>query len=215
MDPRKCPYGPRPDLQEQLRQFRSFGVHGWCSPEKAMALVRIVTEHQPDFCVEIGVFGGASLIPIGLALREVGRGVVVGIDPWDSNACLEGMIEKANLNWWSTVDLASVRRSCEEHIIRLDLRDYVRLMQERAEKVTFNTKIGLLHIDGNHSEESSLRDVRKWLPEVLPGGHVVLDDADWTEGGVRTQVKSIELLAKECSLVRTVDGDRGMIFKKE
>ncbi len=37
----------------------------------------------------------------------------------------------------------------------------------------------MLHIDGNHSEEVSCADVNLWLPLVVKGGHIWMDDIHW------------------------------------
>ena len=36
---------------------------------------------RPAVVVEIGVWRGSSLLPMALALKELGRGQIVGVDP--------------------------------------------------------------------------------------------------------------------------------------
>jgi len=67
-------------VQENLKS-----IEGWCSLEKATKLINCIADIKPDLCVEIGVFGGSSFIPQALAIKENGKGEIVGIDPW-SNA---------------------------------------------------------------------------------------------------------------------------------
>ena len=57
---------------------------GWCSIAKGEFLVDLVLKHQPKVIVEIGVWGGRSLIPMASALKSLGEGIAYGIDPWDS-----------------------------------------------------------------------------------------------------------------------------------
>ena len=43
-------------------------------------------------------------------------------------------------------------------------------------------EIDVLHQDGNHSEESSSREVELWLSKMKPGGIWIMDDIDWKVG---------------------------------
>src|ERR1700730_11515979 len=62
---------------------------GWCSEEKALNFVDLILTAKPKVCVEIGVFGGASLIPTAFALKHLKEGIVIGIDPWDNSECIK------------------------------------------------------------------------------------------------------------------------------
>jgi cephalosporin hydroxylase len=44
-----------------------------------------------------------------------------------------------------------------------------------------------VYIDGDHSYEAVLNDLKAWYPKVKPGGYLALDDLDWTdESGERS-----------------------------
>ncbi|MGW4801755.1 class I SAM-dependent methyltransferase, partial [Nonomuraea sp. NPDC004297] len=57
----------------------------------------------------------------------------------------------------------------------------------RSEQVArlWNTPLGMLFIDGGHSEEPVTRDYEGWAPHVLPGGALVFHDVfpDPADGG--------------------------------
>ena len=76
-------------MKKILEQVRIIlpSIHGWCSYEKAEKFVETITDQKPQLCVEIGVFGGSSLIPQALALKPH-SGVIIGIDPWKNDASL-------------------------------------------------------------------------------------------------------------------------------
>ena len=59
-------------------------IRGWCTLEKAIKMTEYIKD---DFklCVELGVFGGKSLLPISLKCK----GKVIGIDAWEKEASLE------------------------------------------------------------------------------------------------------------------------------
>lgn len=178
-------------------------LHGWCPPEKADELRRLVREHRPALCVEIGVFGGKSLIPIAEALRDNGGGTVYGIDPWTKDAALEGGAGGAeHAEWWSNMDLEAIYRDFTEAVVDRGLSEQVTTLRMTAQKAAHQfaaSSIGLLHIDGNHSEATSVRDVRTWLPKVQPGGWVVMDD---TGPAWPTTTKAVAILGAECDLIR-------------
>ncbi len=180
-----------------LASFRR--VEGWCSPAKARALMAAVLDTSARACVEIGVFGGSSLVPVALALRELGhRGKVYGIDPWDTAAALDGMVAAANREWWSGVQMGKIKASCEAIICDFGLSQYVELIQARSEDVVgrFESEsLDLLHVDGNHSERHSLGDVEAYLPKLRSGGIVFVDDIWWAEGGkYTTQAATLHIL---------------------
>lgn len=195
----------RVEIERELRDALPH-VPGWCSIEKALYLVDTILVSEARLCVEIGVFGGSSLLPQALALRETG-GRIVGIDPWTTDAALEHMIDDANVRWWSEIDLHQIYLRCAQMIREEHLDAVVELRRSRSadEVSTFeNGTIDLLHVDGNHAAERSSEDVRLYLPKVRPGGFVFFDDVSWCEGGRRTATSAIEQLEAECRPVAIV-----------
>lgn len=185
-------------------------LEGWCKPEKAVRMATYIIEEQIPVAVEIGIFGGSSLIPIGCAMRYVPGGIVVGIDPWHKEAALEGQNDPANDEWWGKVttprkcpscnrdapDIEKIHQGFIEAIYANELQGVVvpiRSTSAMAAKIIRPDPIGFLHIDGNHSETASVRDVNEWLPRVAPGGIIVFDDMDWGTTG-----KALGLVRAQC-----------------
>jgi predicted O-methyltransferase YrrM len=199
------------DLPALLRQVCDALPHlpGWCSEAKAAALVHAVLFSRPSLCVEIGVFGGRSLVPQALALRALGKGRIIGIDPWETGAALESMVADKNKIWWSSVSLRDIREGCERAVERLELRPHVELVAARSEDVVdrlfLDSSIDVLHIDGNHSEEKSTRDVSLLLPKLRPGALVFFDDVSWEEDGQTTTRRAYELLCRIADPIAMVD----------
>jgi predicted O-methyltransferase YrrM len=183
-------------------------ISGWCKPEKAQALVETILSRQPELCVELGVFGGSSLIPQALALKDLGKGRVVGIDPWKTDAALEEMNDSRNIEWWGKQDLESVYRHCEGNIKKYGVAQYCHLIRDKAENVVnsfADASIGMLHIDGNHAELPAYKDATLWLPKVQSGGIVFFDDVWWTDGHDEpTTRKAIVYLLEHCAKIRLV-----------
>lgn len=158
-------------------------LQGWCTVEKASHLADLVVDRAADVCVEIGVFGGRSLLAMAVAQRELGHGTCWGVDPWSAVASLEGENSPENDEWWSRLDYEDVYRRFVEAVVHHDLLpvcNWLRTKSITASRLFDDRTVDVLHIDGNHSEFTSVADVVTWLPKMAPGGIVVMDDADWT-----------------------------------
>lgn len=174
---------------------------GWCPPEKAKILVELILDYKLEVVVEIGVFGGSSLIPQALALQELGKGVIYGIDAWNNADALEGMGEGPNRDWWSKVSLQGIYNNLSLFIKQQNLSPFCKLIRKKSEDAVSHwadNSIDLLHIDGNHSEEVSLKDVQLYLPKVKNEGFIVFSDFLWQEGGKNTKEKALALLLEHC-----------------
>lgn len=184
-------------------------TEGWMTPERGVELAELILEHKPETVVEIGVFGGRSLICQALALKELGRGKIYGIDPWKVEAALEGEGE-ANREWWSrNCDLHQIHKGAMETIWRLGLEEYAIIIRAKSQHcaMLFAGGIDLLGIDGNHSEIASTRDVKLYLPQVQEGGLVAFDDADWP-----TTQAALKLLDAQCDIIK--DAGHYRIYRK-
>lgn len=153
-------------------------LHGWCTPNKASLLMDFVYMLKPETVVEIGVFGGSSLVPMAFALKDIGSGVIYGIDPWSSQASAQGM-EGVNQDWWANLDHEAIMQSLVVKLEEYDLNTHVQLIRETSESAAEIPYIDMIHIDGNHSEEASFYDVNKWVPLVRKGGIIIFDDMTW------------------------------------
>jgi predicted O-methyltransferase YrrM len=173
-------------------------IYGWCSHSKASILIDIIQRISPQKIVEIGVWGGKSLVPMAYALKNQGSGKIYGIDPWDSNESIQGVQNEANRAYWGQVDHEAVFQSLLVNLDRFDLNGYVELIRNSSANADPIEGIDLLHIDGNHSDITSYIDVTKWVPLVNPGGWIVVDDISWYENGAFTQAESVKWLNEHC-----------------
>mgnify|MGYP001801439377 CR=1 FL=1 len=180
---------------------RQQGVIGWCDENKRLALFHLVRATQPEKIVEIGVYGGASLLPMAAGLAENGKGMIYGVDPWNAEASLQYQTSE-NYSFWSQVDHPRLLAYLEYKIGELGLRDHIRLIRATSQEAAPIEEIDILHIDGNHSEEISFADVVKWAPLVKKGsGWIVFDDLDWSDGGRRTTMRAVRYLDEHCQRV--------------
>jgi predicted O-methyltransferase YrrM len=163
-------------------EVRTQSLPGWCTPDKARKLVELVVSDKVEKAVELGVFGGRSLLAIALGMQVNGRGRVDAVDPYTAAACIEGKNDPANDAWWSKLALNDIQGEAARGIASVNCSEYVHWVRARSLDVVDQydpLSIDLLHQDSNHSEEVSVAEVRAWLPKLKPGGLWVFDDADW------------------------------------
>ncbi len=188
-----------PNNQNKLSQsvkeeafFYMNQLEGWCTHNKASILMDLVFLLNPTTIVEIGVYGGKSLVPMACALKFAGKGMIYGIDPWSPTESTKGM-EGANEEFWSKVDHSHILRDLEKKIAEFNLQNQIKLIKATSKNAASIPNIDILHIDGNHSEVSSSFDVQKWVPLVRKGGLIVFDDIDW-----KTTEKALKWLDANC-----------------
>lgn len=167
-------------------------LEGWCSKGKASVLIDLIFMLEPKTIVEIGVFGGKSLVPMAYALKHTRGGIVYGIDPWDSSQSTAGLVGE-HYDWWNSIDHEKILLGFRTKICEFDLNDCITLIKSTSEQAPPIYDIDILHIDGNHSEKSSFFDVTKWVPLVRKGGIIIFDDIIWG-----TTTKAVKWLDENC-----------------
>jgi len=165
---------------------------GWCSPVKAATLAGAVLALRPEVILEIGVFGGSSFIPMAMAAREVGRGIVYGIDPWDAKASADGQINPADQAYWSKQETHDVvYNDFMGRIQELNLGPFINIQRVKSDDADVPNGVGFWHLDGNHSDQA-IKDVDKFAPKCLRGALCFADDCQWTGGGVLRAVAKLK-----------------------
>lgn len=176
-------------------------LEGWCSYTKAAIMMDLVLLMKPQTVVEIGVFGGRSLVPMAFALRENKKGMAYGIDPWMSADSVKGMTG-VNKDWWGSIDHEMIMMGLQDKISQFGLTNHMQLIRATSASAEPIQNIDILHIDGNHSEDASLLDVYKWVPCVRKGGVIIFDDLNWETTG-----KAVKYLNEHCVKLAEVKGD--------
>jgi len=187
------------EVRQQIVEFCTVG-EGWLTPERGIEMAELVMAIQPRTVVEIGTFGGRSLISQALALKQLGKGRIYGIDSWKHADTIEGETDASAKDWWSNnVDLHAIHKLCVEAIWKFGLDAHAVLVRTQSQHCVdlFTCGIDILFIDGNHSELASCRDVVNYLPLVNANGYIWMDDADW-----ETTQKAVSMVAEKCQLIR-------------
>jgi predicted O-methyltransferase YrrM len=188
-------------------------IWGWCSEEKATQFIDLVYEVQPETCVEIGVFAGASLFPVAAALKGIGKGVILAIDPWDKIECIRYLdpdLDTKDLRWWAHQNLDHIYFGYLSLIRQYELEKQVitlKLTSKKAAKIIGH--IDILHIDGNHYPKAAIEDVQFYLPKVRSGGYIWFNDANWP-----ALFPAIALLKEACDEIKSIDQGNCLLFRK-
>lgn len=178
---------------------------GWCTHQKASILLDIMLAHKPRKVVEIGVWGGKSLIPMAYYQKRVDRGgIVIGIDPWTAEASVEGVMHEGSKAFWTVVDYERILHKLINYIQRFGLEDQVELIRATSLEAPLIEDIDMLHIDGNHSDVTSYIDVTKWVPQVRRGGWIIFDDINWSENGKNTTQRAVDYLNEHCHKIAEI-----------
>lgn len=181
---------------------------GWCSVDKAHDLARAILKLRSSVTVEIGVFFGRSLLPMAMAHAEQAHGTVWAIDPWSPEAAKEGY-DGVNAAWWGGLNHDKIYQTFLAHIAAQGLDKYVNVVRQKSDDVTPPDAIDFLHLDGQHTDQTS-RDVDRFASRVRPGGMVFVDDIHWSGGGVERAVEKLVGMG----FIHTLTRDTGGLFSR-
>lgn len=184
-------------------------IPGWCTKTKCTEMMDLIFQVKPDVCVEIGVYGGSSLFPTAVALKYLNKGVVYGIDPWDTAEFSKySTAYDTHLNWWRTIDMNSMYQQTMNMVKTNDLQKHCTILRMTSEAAApLIPSIDILHIDGTHLDEEDLVHVTQYLPKVKIGGYV------WYNGW-STSPKAYEYVKKTCYIRKVIDTGTCILLEK-
>ncbi|HEX2071346.1 MAG TPA: class I SAM-dependent methyltransferase [Thermoleophilaceae bacterium] len=175
-------------LREELSELNAtipVDEGGGASALKVLVIADAIAANDLERVVEIGVYRGRLLLPLGLLMRRLGRGEAIGIDPYSATAAAQSDPHGRSIDlaaWAAGVDWNGIHEDVLMRIEALGLDRHCRIVRKRSEEAAPDfsaASIDVLHVDGNHDRAAVERDVALYLPKVRPGGFVVMDDAAW------------------------------------
>lgn len=180
-------------------------IEGWCTKEKAIKMAELITD-DTKLCVELGVFGGRSLLPLGIMCK----GDVVGIDAWKVESSLTGINDKTNDEWWAKIDYNKMKNYTHNLMKKYNCNNVKLIQMESSEAIKFfaDESISFLHQDSNHSEKISCVEVELYHKKVKKNGIWVFDDTNW-----ETTKKAQELLVSY-DYIEIYDSGTWKIYKR-
>jgi predicted O-methyltransferase YrrM len=135
-----------------IRELQKAGQCG--SPEPELLFCLSYNLRNLGDIVEIGTYVGTSLTALALAQKLSGHNRVIQAMDLRKQPSLDGNLEQAGVR----------------HLTRLHVGD-------SADAATsWSRPLELLWIDGDHSYEGCVRDIRAWERHVMPGGFIAFHD---------------------------------------
>jgi predicted O-methyltransferase YrrM len=153
---------------------------------------------RPLLIVEIGCFIGFSTGHFAQALKDLGFGRIISIDPfdWDVDA------GKGTQNRQEVAEHYRKKGGFEEIITYV--KGYsTEVYSELADQI--RNRIDLLYIDGDHSVRGVFADFRTYFGDVRVGGHVILHDIYPSMCGVDGPRMLIDRLKKTRAVPRQIE----------
>ncbi len=174
-------------------------LYGECSAEKIQAFFHVFDDCPAGDVVEVGVFFGKSALMLNRLAQYYHIGATLAIDPWDCALSVQydspQLIQDLSHQWdWDLVFKGFLMQAQGCHAGRFN---YLRTSSIDAWEnyrhsriittpefgdTLYSGKIAVLHLDGNHDEQYIQQDFDLWSSALLPGGWIIIDDYDWSQG---------------------------------
>lgn len=122
--------------------------------------------------VELGVYHGASALRLAWGARQGLGAHVWAIDPWDS---------PGNVYGETMGSLEQARRWARHWVTSLGYANQVSLIHRFSQDVAADwsgdqPRVGLLFVDGDHTEAGARGDIEAWAPHLAEGAVIAVDD---------------------------------------
>lgn len=192
----------RLEIAAVLRQ--SLGIFGESDQYKIAAMMAVFADAPAGDVVEIGVLAGRGACVLAMMAQRYGTGAVLAVDPWsnaerkqrDSAPNFQRMVE----TWSHIIPLESFFEIFVVSLLPIAAPgrfNYLMQPSTAAHEVwsrtgrvktshfgvtDYSRSISILHVDANHDYERLRKDCALWLPHLLSGGWLILDDYVWLHG---------------------------------
>jgi predicted O-methyltransferase YrrM len=167
---------------------------------------RLASDVKEGLIVEIGVFGGVSILNI-IDLCIANGTKIVGVDPWDLTVPGDEVSQKLSMLRFHKENLKNAHDNLRSICNKLVYEDHITLLKEfshRAVNSFEDESIDLLYIDGDHSYDAVLMDLDLWYPKVKKGKVIWGDDFSNKKYGVK---KAVNIFCKTKDLTYTVEAN--------
>jgi len=164
--------------------FKEDFVFAQCEEWDRENIRKIILENNAKTFLEIGIYGGATLLSLYDLAKENGI-KIYGIDPHDKIEIYNGKSKEEvsdDIKHKAKNLFEDIRINLENIIKKYNLNDQITYLNDVSQNVVNkfeNDSIDVLHIDGDHSTEGVYNDLLLYYPKVRMGGVIICDDADW------------------------------------
>lgn len=156
---------------------KAMALSGWCPHTKAIRLYDLVLEHKPKIIVEIGVYGGRSLVALAEA-AQVTNSTVIGVDPYSVVEMQQHHLDGSEIEF-TPPDLKAIMKEATDAILHYKDVALLEMTSAQAFESFPYREVDFLHLDGNHSSYAVLNDLNMWSRKLAPNAIVIMDDINW------------------------------------
>jgi hypothetical protein len=191
------PREPLTDVEAAAFVRAALSIPGESYEPKLLALIEVMRRAPLGDILEIGSLFGRSAAFMALLSRRYELGRVLCVDPWSKDELDQGHEVLAEAG--SAYDWAFWREAFEINVLPFAFGrlNYVQATSIAGRKAyaygreirtpafgttSYEGRIAVLHIDGNHEYAHVLEDSEAWRPLVKPGGWIIYDDYEWDWG---------------------------------
>jgi hypothetical protein len=181
-------------------------IYGESDSDKLAAMIGIFADVPAGDVVEIGALMGRTAFLLLALSRRHAIGPVLVVDPWSAEHALQKdspvALQELDSDWGDherlvqgfllnllPLSVAASDAGSDFNYLRQPSHLGHGLYKEAGVVTSreFGTtryarQIGVLHIDGNHDADAVRRDCELWLPHLVRGGWLILDDYVWAHG---------------------------------
>ncbi len=189
----------------------SVSIYGECSHEKMIGLCSAFADTTKGDVIEVGTFFGKSVYILNRLAAYFHIGATLAVDPWNAELSVQHespqTIQQLSDVWdWELVfqgflltmqaryaePFNYMRTPSAEAFIQYREKNYVSTPE--FGKTPLAGTIAILHLDGNHDEKAVAEDFHLWSQCIAPGGWIIFDDYEWSQGsGPRKVVEKITI----------------------
>jgi hypothetical protein len=158
-------------------------LFGWGFAAPAFELYKkAILPVKNGIIIEIGVYGGASILPIeDICLTNNNK--IYGIDPWEDQnfSIVNGLPVAPERIAEMTKNLKYARLNLEDIIAELNYKNITLLKSTSKIEINKfeNNSVDLVFIDGDHSYNFVYNDMSSWIEKIKPGCTLCGDDFGW------------------------------------
>jgi len=174
-------------------------IYGESNDDKLAAMVGIFASAPKGDVVEIGSLMGRSAFVLQFlsALHDIGP--LLTVDPWQADNAIQHDSPQQFQSLVDVWDFEVLAQGFAVNVLPYGIgrHAHLRMASEQGydvyaavqpiegvsgSPIAYSGKIAVLHIDGNHDFAQVARDVEMWVPHLVQGGWLILDDYLWAHG---------------------------------
>lgn len=175
-------------------------IYGESNDTKIAAMMGIFSNAPKGDIIEIGTLLGKSASVLTFLARRYETGSVLAIDPWQwATGKQHDSPETVSVHMENSWDYEKLPLNFIVNMLPVGfgIFNYIKAESEQAfgffnqnpivtsqefGQTNYQGKVSVIHVDGNHDYAKVKLDCDLWLPLLMPGAWLILDDYLWIHG---------------------------------